>query len=569
MGNGIVSRAFRTLWASLLSLRQDNIQTTYTEALVLENGEKTTAATVTQQSPGLTLRSRTWQSGGGAQDLPFEARTYIQPVTGTSPQLVYAIDTVYGASAAQSLLRLWDLGRCAVGGTAVASNSFCVAMGHNATASGISSICIGGNGVGETSSATANGTLAIGSNVNATAIQAFAIGKNSTANGQAAYVFGIGNTGSGFASFTLGNNATANGANQTVIGIDNTILPTSASASYVATDPAWIIGNGTGTTQAARSYAAYITFDSRFRLGGRQTTSDATGSQSATGIMEFGFANNTTVAKVTSASHSASRTYTLDDMGANASFVMTSGNQMIGDTKTFSGELKIGGSEVLHYTDTSISISLGTTDRFANGDGTSGGFTINLPSTPIDGQIATVTKVDSSASPISVGRNGHNFVDSPADATLLKQGSSLTSIYIGSLSKWLKLYASDTSSYNIVYGGSSTIVAASLLIGSAGNRFEKGFVVGGTGISSTLSSGNIVVAQKDILGVAVLVPTVGGSTVTILDPGIVAASLAQVTVQVFGGGVGFLSAVCTIGSLVITSTSATDSSSVQYRISVP
>lgn len=141
-------------------------------------------------------------------------------------------------------------------------------------------------------------------------------GTNSTASGiNSAAIGGSGLVASGGYSVAFGIRSTSTGFAQTVVGQYNTILPTSASGSFTVSDPAFIVGNGDGSSQAARSYAMMVTFDAKMYLGGRWSTSDATGTQSKTGEMNFGFANNTTFAKVRSESHSATRTYTLKDMG--------------------------------------------------------------------------------------------------------------------------------------------------------------------------------------------------------------------------------------------------------------
>jgi hypothetical protein len=183
-----------------------------------------------------------------------------------------------------------------------------------------------------------------------------------------------------------------------------------------------------------------FTFDSQLYVGGRWSSSDATGGQSKTGFVNFGFTGNQTYAKVTSASHASSRTYTLDDIGADASFVMTAGTQTVGGNKTLSGitaltgGLKLGVTalKVTNYTLTAADVTVGF-------DATTGALNATLPASPADGEVHVIFKADNSANAVTVVRNGHDFVDAAADFVLASVGDKLTVQYINSLTKWLKL----------------------------------------------------------------------------------------------------------------------------------
>jgi hypothetical protein len=166
--------------------------------------------------------------------------------------------------------------RLAAGTTNTISADNAVALGENNTASQTGAMAVNGENIasgfysfsgGFANHSTGDQSISFGVNTQATGTNSFAIGDKPVASGRNSIATGFLSVASGENSLTLGENSQAKGKNSLASGID-TISTYSMLAlgrynveegnllSWVATDPALIIGNG--TSNAARSNALKI-----------------------------------------------------------------------------------------------------------------------------------------------------------------------------------------------------------------------------------------------------------------------------------------------------------------------
>ncbi|MEQ1878840.1 MAG: hypothetical protein ABL958_19530, partial [Bdellovibrionia bacterium] len=135
----------------------------------------------------------------------------------------------------------------ALGRNTIASNSYAFAAGGSTTASGQNSV-------------------AMGQSTTASAQNAVAIGGSSVASGNTAIALGYLNTASGDLSHAQGNNATAESHSQTTIGRFNMPTGSENATTWVAADPLFVIGNGTGSG-ASRSNAMVVLKNGNVGIG--------------------------------------------------------------------------------------------------------------------------------------------------------------------------------------------------------------------------------------------------------------------------------------------------------------
>ncbi|MEQ1625679.1 MAG: tail fiber domain-containing protein [Sediminibacterium sp.] len=148
-----------------------------------------------------------------------------------------------------------------------ASGDFSVAMGDGNVASGANSTAIGGGTIASGTASTAIGNLttasgfvstAMGNSTTASGENSTALGSSNTASGQTATAMGFGNISSGFHSMAMGSGTFSTGAHTTSMGLITTArahgsltigqfndsIINSSPTLWVATDPVFIIGNG-------------------------------------------------------------------------------------------------------------------------------------------------------------------------------------------------------------------------------------------------------------------------------------------------------------------------------------
>lgn len=90
-----------------------------------------------------------------------------------------------------------------------------------------------------------------------------------------------------------------------------------------------------------------VTLKTSRNLWGRSFNGSADVTGSLTGVGDITFGTSTNKITATVSTPSANRTYTIPDVGGNASFVMTTGNQDIGGTKEFKTRPTVNGTGVL------------------------------------------------------------------------------------------------------------------------------------------------------------------------------------------------------------------------------
>ena len=112
-------------------------------------------------------------------------------------------------------------------------------------------------------------------------------GYNTKANGGSSHAEGYSTKANGSYSHAGGSDTTANGYAQTVIGRYNIISPSSAQSTYDATvSPyAFIIGNGTGSSNANRSNALTVDWSGNLRIKGNIYVGCNADSSSGTGLL--------------------------------------------------------------------------------------------------------------------------------------------------------------------------------------------------------------------------------------------------------------------------------------------
>lgn len=135
----------------------------------------------------------------------------------------------------------------AFGDGAAASDSGAFAVGWHAVASGVSSLAVG---EGATSSGLAS--VALGTGTKAIGLRAVAIGESTTANANRSAAMGFKTTADSFIQMTVGQY--------------NLPVGTENPASWVATDPLFVVGNGTGSG-ASRKNAMMILKNGNVGIG--------------------------------------------------------------------------------------------------------------------------------------------------------------------------------------------------------------------------------------------------------------------------------------------------------------
>jgi hypothetical protein len=131
----------------------------------------------------------------------------------------------------------------ACGANTIASQSQAFACGSGTTASATRAFACGLN-------TTASGTMSFagGSGATASGSTSFAMGNTCSASGGSSVAFGLSTTALGSYSTIFGNYGTAQAFASFVIGRYNNNPGTYNTGSWVATDPLFVIGNGSSTT---------------------------------------------------------------------------------------------------------------------------------------------------------------------------------------------------------------------------------------------------------------------------------------------------------------------------------
>lgn len=180
-----------------------------------------------------------------------------------------------GVSASDNHWRSNEMGNYSFGWghstTATGFNSF--AAGWDVTASGGHSVAMGRG-----TSATSGYATAFGLNSKANGFYSFAAGQNTRTAGEGAFAVGLGSEALGHQSFAAGMDTRATGQSSFAMGSNVVSRPyvaafgryndtIAAGFGWIATDPLFMIGNGTSNTN--RSNALMVTKEGNMTIGGR------------------------------------------------------------------------------------------------------------------------------------------------------------------------------------------------------------------------------------------------------------------------------------------------------------
>jgi hypothetical protein len=222
----------------------------------------------------------------------------------------------------------------------------------------------------------------------------------------------------------------------TITKTTNQIALSSAGAGVATLTTATLAGNRTYTIPEAGADASFVMTAGAQTVGGAKTFSASTvvegdltlgaGTSSDGGsiILNDDATGSSNTATVKAADHAASRTYTIPDAGAAASFVMTEGNQTLNGqttlaaTTTFQSALKfpfIRNTTAGAYT---VAANDFVVIQTVNG-------AINLPA-GVDGRML-ILKNTAAGATINITPNGTQT----CDAATLAEGASITLIYNG------------------------------------------------------------------------------------------------------------------------------------------
>ncbi|MBK9151784.1 MAG: hypothetical protein IPM26_12665 [Saprospiraceae bacterium] len=154
----------------------------------------------------------------------------------------------------------------ALGESNTASGSVSTALGSANTASGYASTALGesntasGNAstaLGQGNTASGNASTALGYFNTASGHYSTALGYFNTASGHYSTALGYLNTASGSASTALGYNNTAKASHSFVVGRYNDTIAGSNPNFWVPTDPLFMVGNGSSSTQRSNAVTVY------------------------------------------------------------------------------------------------------------------------------------------------------------------------------------------------------------------------------------------------------------------------------------------------------------------------
>jgi hypothetical protein len=151
----------------------------------------------------------------------------------------------------------------AMGNVTVASGSMSTAMGASTTASGNQSTAMG-----QSTTASGDYSTAMGNSTTANGIGSITMGQSTTAGGDQSTAMGYFTTASGTASTAMGDYTTAQPYASLAIGQYNVV--NGDSNNWVATEPLFIIGNG--TDEANRSNALTVLKNGNVGIGTTEAT---------------------------------------------------------------------------------------------------------------------------------------------------------------------------------------------------------------------------------------------------------------------------------------------------------
>ncbi|MBK8829387.1 MAG: hypothetical protein IPN60_00745 [Saprospiraceae bacterium] len=181
----------------------------------------------------------------------------------------------------------------AMGNSTIASGNVSTAMGTQSIASGESSIAMGNHSIASGDNSTATGLFTTASGFHTTAM-----GNSTTASGNSSTAMGSFTKASGDNSTSMGNSTTASGNSSTAMGLSvtarayaslaigqyNDSIASSSPTTWITTDPAFVIGNGTADNARSNAFmvlkngntgiSATPVAGQKLTVGGKTTTTN-------------------------------------------------------------------------------------------------------------------------------------------------------------------------------------------------------------------------------------------------------------------------------------------------------
>jgi len=230
----------------------------------------------------------------------------------------------------------------ATGGYSAAFGDFTLASGQSAFAAGANTIASGlyTVAIGESARATGDSAVALGNGNTASGLSSLALGSSSTASGDTSFSAGLNSTASGSYSTAIGFRVTAESYGQMSVGAYNLPKGSENATTWVATDPLFVVGNGTGSG-ASRSTALMILKNGNVGIGTTAPVPEAKlevvgAAVSRANIIATGNAVNLALSNVHVLKSVGSSTIALSNManGGSYTLVVSDTNQT---TYTFTG----------------------------------------------------------------------------------------------------------------------------------------------------------------------------------------------------------------------------------------
>ncbi len=223
----------------------------------------------------------------------------------------------------------------AVGLDSTASGAHSISGGYVSVASGDTSVALG-NGA----QATGNASLAIGTTTQSIGENSFAGGLSTQSTGYSSAALGRETVSSGNHSLSIGQGTNSHAFNSVALGQYNSVSNNADPDTYLTTNTALVIGNGTDTNN--RSNAFKVLFDGTTTVAGSVTASSFVGDGSGLTNLPFSYNSNEAggieVADYTTASGSNAFAVGNDNLASgSSSTAMGRGTIASGDDSTAIG----------------------------------------------------------------------------------------------------------------------------------------------------------------------------------------------------------------------------------------
>ena len=242
----------------------------------------------------------------------------------------------------------------AMGGETTASGDYSTAMGFQTTASGYASTAMG-----RLTTPTGQYSTAMGFQTTASGNFSIAMGYQTTASGINSTAIGGSTTASGIASTAISSNTTASGFASVAIGQYNVLNTSDNAFAFAATNTAFSIGNGTGSS--SRSDAFKVLFNGNTTIDGNTYIGTA-GTPNGTSIYGSAFTSSSNgrmilrLASDSTANRSMVIFYnpngdvgSINTNGSSTAYTTSSDYRLKEDLKDFNGLEMVSNISVYNY----------------------------------------------------------------------------------------------------------------------------------------------------------------------------------------------------------------------------